>query len=75
MKRMTASQYRHARETLGWTHEHIGAVLGVDLRTSYRYSAGDVEIPEPSARLVRLLVRVRLTMSKRKFGELVEELH
>jgi hypothetical protein len=50
-------------------------VLGISRRTPYRYAAGDVEIPEPSARLLRLLVALRLTVPKHKFNELVAQLH
>jgi predicted transcriptional regulator len=70
---MTRSEYRNARETLGWTHEHMAKVLGVARRSPYRYSAGE-SIPEPAARLVRLLVLLRLTMSERRFDDIVKQL-
>ena len=72
---MTQSEYRSARETLGWTHSRMGKVLGLGPRSPYRYAAGDVDIPEPTARLVRLLVLLRLTLSRRKFEEVVEQLY
>ena len=71
---MTQREYRSARETLGWTHEYMARVLGVGRRTPYRYAAGDVDIPEPAARLVRLLVLLRLTLSERKFNDIVKQL-
>lgn len=69
-----ASEYRAAKEALEWSHEKIGHALGVGDRTPYRYASGDVEIPEPSVRLLRLLVLLRMTMSARKFEEIVDQL-
>jgi hypothetical protein len=43
-------------------------------RTPYRYAAGEVDIPEPAARLLRLLVLMRLTLSERKFNDIVKQL-
>jgi hypothetical protein len=43
-------------------------------RTPYRYASGDVNIPEPSARLLRLLVLLRLTTSDRAFEDIVKQL-
>ena len=43
-------------------------------RTPYRYAGGDVDIPEPAARLLRLLVLLRLALSKRKFEDIVNAL-
>ena len=64
-----------ARDTLSWTHERVAKVLGVGRRTPYRYANGDVTIPEPAARLLRLLVLLRLTVSKRKFDDIVKQLN
>jgi len=63
-----------ARDTLSWTHERVSKVLGVGRRTPYRYASGDVQIPEPAARLL-LLVLLRLTLSERKFEDIVKQLH
>lgn len=71
---MTHNEYQHARATLGWTHEKMQRVLGVGDRTPYRYASGEVAIPEPSARLVRLLVLMRLTLPQRKFEDIVSQL-
>ena len=70
---MTRSEYRHARETLGWTHKRMSEVLGLGRRTPYRYAEGGT-IPEPAARLLRLLVTLRLTTTQRKFDALVSQL-
>lgn len=71
---MNAQQYRSARATLDWTHEQMGAALGTSKRTSIRYAMGDVEIPKPSARLVRVLVRLKLTLSERQFNHSLEDM-
>ena len=64
-----------ARDTLSFTHERVAKVLGVGRRTPYRYASGDVQIPEPAARLLRLLVLLRLTLSERKFEDIVKQLN
>lgn len=69
---MTPQQYRAARSVLDWTHKEMGAALGVGHRTSIRYAQGDVAIPEPSARLVRTLVRLKLTMNEQQFATSLE---
>lgn len=71
---MTPSQYRAARTELGWGHLKVAQVLGVDERTVFRYQAGKTGIPEPAARLLRLLVRLHLTIPDYKFNNIVEEL-
>jgi ribosome-binding protein aMBF1 (putative translation factor) len=70
---MTRSEYKDARETLGWTHKQVAHVLGLKRRSVYRYAAGE-HIPEPQARLLRLLVLMRLTLSERKFEDIVRQL-
>jgi hypothetical protein len=71
---MTRSEYNHARETLNWSNEKIAQVIGVSRRSPFRYAAGGT-IPKPQAHLLRLLVLMRLTMSERKFEEIVKQLH
>lgn len=71
---MTPQQYRAARGILDWTHEQMGVALGVSHRTSIRYAQGDVAIPEPSARLVRMLVRLKLTLTEQQFVHSVESM-
>jgi DNA-binding XRE family transcriptional regulator len=65
---MKPAQYKAAREALGWTHAKLAETIGVSERTPFRYAAGEVEVPEPAARLLRLLVLLRplspLQMSK-----------
>jgi predicted transcriptional regulator len=71
---MTSHQYKHARRTLGWSHPKLAEVIGKSERESYRYSNGAVEIPETVGKLLRRLVRDRLTLSERKFEETVAQL-
>ncbi len=71
---MSPNQYRHARKTLGWSHPKLAEVIGKSERESYRYSNGAVEIPETVGKLLRRLVRDRLTLSERKFEENVAQL-
>jgi len=67
-------RYCTAKETLGWSHEKMGRVIGVTDRTPYRYSSGEVEMPPASAQLLKLLVLLYMTMSGPKFEGIVEEL-
>jgi len=69
---MKPREYDAARQSLGWTQAQLAEVLGIGRRTPYRYANG--QIPEPVARLLRLLVLLHLTTSARKFNELVDEL-
>jgi hypothetical protein len=59
---------------LGWSHPKLAEVIGKSERESYRYSNGAVEIPETVGKLLRRLVRDRLTLSERKFEETVAQL-
>jgi transcriptional regulator with XRE-family HTH domain len=71
---MKTKEYMSAQDTLQWTHKKLAKVLGISRRTPYRYQSGEVKIPEPAARLVRLLVLLRLTLSERKFEEIIKQL-
>lgn len=56
---MTPNQYRTALERLGLTQDSAAEFLGVSLRTSHGYANGAV-IPETTAKLLRLMVRLEL---------------
>jgi len=71
---MKYREYNSAREALGWTHEKVALVLGVSRRMPYRYQRGELDVPEPTSRLIRLLVLLRLTLSARKFEDIVKQL-
>lgn len=55
---MTAKQYRSAIEKLGLSQLAAGRWLGVSSRTAQNYAAKGP--PEPVAKLLRLVVRLKL---------------
>lgn len=57
---MTPKQYADAIERLGLSQRRAGRFLGVDERTSRKWIAGDARIPESAAKLLRLMVRLKL---------------
>jgi DNA-binding XRE family transcriptional regulator len=57
---MTPNQYRTALERLGLTQETAAQFLDVSLRTSHGYANGS-PIPEATAKLLRLMVRLELS--------------
>ena len=57
---MTPKQYADAIERLGLSQRGAGKILGVDERTSRKWIAGDARIPESAAKLLRLMVRLKL---------------
>src|SRR4051812_47583948 len=63
-QRMTADEYRAAlhRPDLS-AAKAADLLLGVDGRMSRRYAAGDAEIPEVIAKILRLMVAQRLSLS------------
>lgn len=71
---MKPKEFDAARKELGWSFDKIAATFGLSPRTPYRYVSGDSRIPEPTARLLRLLVRLHFTISASKFREVTEEL-
>jgi hypothetical protein len=56
---MNQTQYRTALERLGLTQETAAEFLGVSLRTSHGYANGS-SIPEATAKLLRLMVKLDL---------------
>jgi DNA-binding transcriptional regulator YiaG len=58
---MTPSQYKSAIETLGLSQERAGDWLGVGRRTSQGWAIGEYPVPEPVAKLLRLMVRLKLS--------------
>ena len=57
---VTPSQYATAIEKLGLSQRGAGKFLGVDERTSRKWIAGDARIPESAAKLLRLMVRLKI---------------
>lgn len=58
---MTADQYRKALEKLGLSQAKAGEFLGVSLRTSQGYALGEYPIPEGYAKLLRLMIKLKLS--------------
>lgn len=56
---MTPNQYKAAIKTLGLSQERAGEWLGVSPRTGQNYAAKGP--PEPVAKLLRLMIRLKLT--------------
>jgi hypothetical protein len=57
---VTADQYRSALDRLGLSYAEAARVLACDRRTALRYAAGDSEVPELTARVLRLILAGRL---------------
>jgi DNA-binding XRE family transcriptional regulator len=57
---MTSAQYRAALAKLGMTQQDAADFLGVSVRTSNSY-ANDGIIPEATAKLLCLMIRLDLT--------------
>lgn len=55
---MTPAQYRAAIAKLGLSQERAGLWLGLSPRQGQRYASGEAEIPEPVAKLLRLVIRL-----------------
>ena len=58
---MTPKQYADAIDRLGLSQRAAGAFLGIDERQSRRWIAGDARIPESVAKLLRLMIKLKLT--------------
>lgn len=57
---MTPTQYRAAIKALGLSQERAGVWLGISPRTSQGYCLGEYPVPEPVAKLLRLMIRLKL---------------
>lgn len=58
---MTPLQYKAAIKALGLSQRAAGRFLGVDERTSRRWIAGDAQVPEMAAKLLRLMIKMGLS--------------
>lgn len=57
---MTPNQYRAAIKQLGLSQQRAGLWLGVSPRASQGYALGERPVPEPVAKLLRLVIRLGL---------------
>lgn len=58
---MTANQFRTAIAALGLTQAGAAEFLGVSLRTSQGWALGEYPVPLAVARLLRLMVKMKLS--------------
>lgn len=61
---MTPNEYRAALKRLGLSHNRAAPLLGVDLRTSKRWSSGERAIPPPLARLLAYIERYGVDVAR-----------
>lgn len=59
---MTAKQFIAAIDALELSQVRAAKVLGLTDRTARRYAAGDAEVPEPTAKLLRLALAKKITV-------------
>ena len=59
---MTPAQFRSALKKLDISQVKIADALGIDQRTARRYAAGDADIPEPVAIILRLLLSGKIKL-------------
>lgn len=60
MQPMSKNQYKKAIAALGLSQVNAGLWLGISARTSQGYALGEYPIPEPTAKLLRLVLRLKL---------------
>lgn len=60
---MSPSQFNTALTKLGLSQMEASRMLGIDDRTVRRYAAGDARIPVTLAKLLRLAVAGKITIS------------
>jgi hypothetical protein len=58
------TEYARAIERLGWSQVGAAKLLGIDPRTSRRYIAGDLAMPSTLQKLLRLIVRLKITEAR-----------
>jgi transcriptional regulator with XRE-family HTH domain len=57
---MTENQYRNCIDMLGLSQERAAQFLGISPRTSRSYALGEHKVPEPVAKLLRLMIRLQI---------------
>ena len=63
---MTPKQYKAAIKRLSLSQERAGDWLGIGRRTSQGYALGEYPVPEPTAKLLRLMIKLKLEPEKVK---------
>lgn len=59
---MTHTDFRHTLDSLGLSQTGVSRVLGVSDRHVRRWIAGDTNVPEPIAKLLRLMATGRISV-------------
>jgi DNA-binding transcriptional regulator YiaG len=59
-RRMTPKQYADAIDRLGLSQVAAGRFLGINPRQSRRWIAGDARVSESAAKLLRLMIKLKL---------------
>ena len=60
---MTAKQFSTTIDRLGLSQVGAAKLIGITGRTCRRYAAGDAEIPEPTAKLLRLALAGKISIN------------
>jgi hypothetical protein len=58
---MTSDEYRATIAKLGLSQQRAGLWLGLSARQGQRYASGEAEIPEPVAKLLRLVISLGIS--------------
>ena len=61
---MTPKQYKAALKTIGISNYKAAPWLGIALRTAQNYASGERPVPATLARLLRLVISLKLDPSK-----------
>jgi len=67
---MSPTQYKAAIKALGLSQERAGDWLGIGRRTSQGYALGEYPVPQPTAMLLRLMLRMKLDQACFKDGKI-----
>jgi transcriptional regulator with XRE-family HTH domain len=68
MASMTKDEVKRLRKKLGWTQQKLADELGVTQTSVARWEIGMNQIEEPTARLLKLLVKLETKPRRRNDG-------
>ena len=63
---MTTKQYKDIIKSLGLSQLAAGRLLGFSPRQAHRIAVGESHVPEPAAKLLRLIVELKIDPNKVK---------
>jgi hypothetical protein len=67
---MTPTQYKAALKALELSQQRAGDWLGIGRRTSQGYALGEYPVPQPTAMLLLLMLRMKLDQDCFKNGKI-----